>query len=134
MDGPESAASALSSKNHYDIIYSECAFSLARDKNKLAERIYAALTDEGKLVVLDMRESETEHALFAAGFEKIYEDDMSEELLRWAGQIIFEHGSLAAYFESVTPEGEDMAAYCGAFACEGSSACGYAMSIFARGR
>jgi ubiquinone/menaquinone biosynthesis C-methylase UbiE len=51
------------------------------------------------------------------GFELEYFENVSDVLMEFAAQVFMEHGSLAAYFESVVPEGEDPAAYyaCAAF-------------------
>ncbi|MDR2610142.1 MAG: class I SAM-dependent methyltransferase [Clostridiales Family XIII bacterium] len=127
------AADNTKEPSPYDIVCSECTLSLIEGKRELFEKISAALVPGGKLVLLDMRVSKMEDAIRSAGFTKIYEEDLSDELLSWAGQIIFDYGSLAAYFESVTPAGEDVAAYCGPFAGENPTGSGYAMSIFGNG-
>jgi cyclopropane fatty-acyl-phospholipid synthase-like methyltransferase len=122
----ETSGGAFAKENRYDIICSECTLSLMRNRPGLLKKIYASLAPEGRLVLLDTRGDEMERDICAAGFSKIYEEDMSEELLSWAGQIIFEYSSLAAYFKGVTPPGEDAAAYCDPFAR------GYAMSVFGK--
>ena len=45
------------------------------------------------------------------GFEMEYFENVSGVLAEFATQAIMEHGSLAAYFKAVVPEGEDPAAY-----------------------
>ena len=51
------------------------------------------------------------------GFELEYFENVSDVLPEFAAQAIMEYGSLAAYFKSVVPVGEDPAAY---FACADS--------------
>jgi SAM-dependent methyltransferase len=55
------------------------------------------------------------------GFRLTHFSDESSVLAGFAAQAVMGHGSLAAYFRSVTPEGEDPALYC---ACSAFGSCG----------
>jgi hypothetical protein len=55
------------------------------------------------------------------GFRLTHFSDESSVLAGFAAQAVMGHGSLAAYFRSVAPEGEDPALYC---ACSAFGSCG----------
>ena len=71
------------------------------------------------------------------GLEIEYFENVSDVLAEFAARAIMEHGSLAAYFKSVVPEGEDPAAYYACAAFEDGVKCpkklGYFFMILRKG-
>jgi SAM-dependent methyltransferase len=125
-------------KEYYDIVYAECVMSLSKDIKKLVGKIYDTLMPGGRFVALDICVRSRGSADLAilnryardAGFTKIYEEDMTAELTEWAAEKIMEYGSIDAYFQSVTPEREDVSAYCAELPYTEISNIGYAIGVY----
>ena len=64
------------------------------------------------------------------GFEMEYFENVSDVLAEFAAQAIMKHGSLAAYFKSVVPEGENPAAYYACAVLEDGAKCPKKLGYF----
>jgi SAM-dependent methyltransferase len=125
-------------KEYFDVVYAECVISLSDDSRKLVGKIYDTLAPGGRFAALDVCERSGGAADLItlnryardAGFTKIYGEDMSGELASWVAEKIMNHGSLDAYFQSVTPAREDASAYCGEFLNSKRGNIGYAVGVY----
>lgn len=104
----------------FDAVVMECILSVIEMKVEALHEAYCLLRNGGKLIVTDlfgddegMLNKETIiKECEEMGFTTLEIEDKKEELATFTAEKIMEYGSISAYFEAITPEGDDKESFC----------------------
>ena len=104
----------------FDAVIMECILSVIEMKVEALHEAYCLLRNEGKLIITDLFGDEEgmlnkdtiAKECEGIGFTILEIEDRTDDLATFTAEKIMEYGSINAYFEAITPEGDDSESFC----------------------
>lgn len=104
----------------FDAVIMECVLSVIEMKTEALHEAYCLLRHGGKLIITDLfgeeegvlNKDEIISECEEMGFSILEIEDKTDDLAVFTAEKILEYGSLEAYFEDVTPMGDDKDSFC----------------------
>lgn len=121
LDLQEGEADFLSfSSLNFDVVIMECVLSVLEMKVESIHEAFCMLRPKGKLIITDLfgkdegmlNKEEIISECEELGFSVIEEEDRTKDLAIFSAEKIMEYGSIKAYFDAITPEGDDKESFC----------------------
>ena len=104
----------------FDAVIMECILSVVEMKVEALHEAYCLLRHGGKLIITDLFGEEegmlNKETIISEcegiGFTILEIEDRTDDLAIFTAEKIMEYGSISAYFEAITPEGDDTESFC----------------------
>lgn len=104
----------------FDAVIMECILSVIDMQVEAIHEAYCLLKHGGTLIITDLFGDEegmlNKETIVSEcegiGFTVVETEDRTDDLATFTAEKIMEYGSLSAYFEAITPEGDDTESFC----------------------